>query len=177
MAGDVADQLDLDRVLWVPAREPPHKPLGRQSPVALRLEMVHEAISSDPRFEACTLELDRAGPSYTIDTVRTLRARHPDAELYLIMGVDQLKELEDWHQPEELVRMVQLAVMDREGESAKSVAADVAGADQALFVPVRRVDLSSTGVRAAVAEGRDVSAWLPPGVAGIIAREGLYSDG
>jgi nicotinate-nucleotide adenylyltransferase len=136
--------------------------------------MVREAVRADPRFQVCTLELERAGPSYTVDTARALHEREPEAELYLIMGVDQYKELSTWHRPEELLALVRLAVMDRDGESARAASAGVSGAEDAVFVPVRRVDVSSTAVRAAVRDGRDPSPWLPDGVAAIIRREGLY---
>lgn len=139
--------------------------------------MVKKAVESDSRFEVSTVELDRPGVSYTVDTVRAVRAEHPDAELFLILGVDQFRELSTWHQPEELVRMIRLAVMDRGGESAAAVASDVPGGAQAIFVPVRRVDVSSTAIRSAVREGRDVAAWLVPPVAEIVEREGLYSGG
>jgi nicotinate-nucleotide adenylyltransferase len=137
--------------------------------------MVHEAAGSDPRFEVSSLEIDRPGPSYTVDTVRALRAEHPEAELYLILGVDQFQELDTWHEPDDLVRLVRLAVMDRDGESARSAAPHVPGGGDALFVPVHRVDVSGTSIREAVAAGEDVSDRVTPGVAAIIEREGLYS--
>lgn len=145
------------------------------SPVAVRLEMVREAIRADPRFELSTLEADRPGPSYAVDTVRAVRADFPAADLFLIVGVDQLRHFATWHEPEELLRHVRLAVMDRGGESARTVADRVLGEHEPVFVPVRRVDISSTVVRAAGHEGRDVAEWVPAGVAAIIARERLYS--
>jgi nicotinate-nucleotide adenylyltransferase len=138
--------------------------------------MVRQAVQADPRFEVSTLELERSGPSYTVDTVRALRHEYPDAELFLVMGIDQFRELASWHEPEELVRLVRLAVMDREGESAEATVPSVPGAERALSVPVGRVDVSATAVRAAIREGREVSSWLPPGVERIIEREGLYSS-
>jgi len=137
--------------------------------------MVREAVRADPRFEVSTLELERPGPSYTVDTLRELRASEPDSEIYLIMGVDQYEDLQTWHRPEELLGMARLAVMDRGGKSARAASPHVAGAEDAVFVPVRRVDVSSTAIRADVREGRDASASLPAGVAAIIEREGLYS--
>ena len=171
----MADGLELDRVLWIPAGLPPHKSLGALSPAAVRLEMVRAAIVSDPRFEASTLETERPGRSYTVDTVRAVRTRLPDAELFLIMGADQFREFDRWRAPEEILRHAQLAVMDREGESAERLAETVLGGHEALFVPVRRVDISSTAVRGAVRQGRDIGGWVAAGVASIIEREGLYS--
>ena len=138
--------------------------------------MVRQAVQADPRFQVSTLELDRSGPSYTVDTVRALRREYPDAEIFLIMGVDQFRELASWREPEALAGLVRFAVMDRGGESARGVAPDVPGADRALSIPVRRVDVSATAIRAAIREGRDASSWLPPGVERIIEREGLYSS-
>jgi nicotinate-nucleotide adenylyltransferase len=175
VVADVADHLDLDRVLWIPAGEPPHKPLAGVTAADVRLQMVKEAITSDARFEVSTLELDRAGPSYAFETVRAVREKLPKAELFLIIGADQFRDFHTWRNPEEIVRHVRLAVMDREGESAAALASQVPGGEEALFVPVRRVDISSTAIRTASREGLDVGAQLPPGVAAIISRERLYS--
>jgi nicotinate-nucleotide adenylyltransferase len=122
-----------------------------------------------------TLELDREGPSYTVDTVRALHAQRPRAALFLIVGVDQFRDFPHWRDPAEIVRHVRLAVMDREGESARAVAHTLDTRHEPVFVPVRRVDVSSTAVRQAVREGQDPHAWVPEGVAEIIEREGLYS--
>ncbi|HET9949726.1 MAG TPA: nicotinate-nucleotide adenylyltransferase [Longimicrobiales bacterium] len=177
VASDVADALDLDCLLWIPARRSPHKPPGSGSPPEVRLEMVRAAAEGDPRFRVETLELERDEPSYTVDTVRELRARYPDAELFLVLGADQLRAFPSWREPERIVEDVRLAVMDRGGDSAREVARGVPGGDRAVFVPVRRVDVSSTAVRARVREGRDISALVPERVREIIAREGLYSTG
>lgn len=175
VVADVADHLGLDRVLWIPAREPPHKSGSVVSPADVRLEMAREAARSDPRFEISTAEMERDGPSYMVDTVRALAGAMRDTELFLIVGADEFRDFDTWRTPEEIVRHVRLAVMDREGEDAGACAHEVPGGDAAVFVPVRRVDVSSTGVRSAAAEGRDVSDLVPAGVARIIEREGLYS--
>jgi len=162
-------------VLWIPAGTPPHKPVQGVSPADVRLEMVHEAVRSDPRFEVSTVELDRDGPSYMVDTVGTLRALHPDAELFLILGADQVRDFPGWRDPEQIVRHVRLAVMDREGESARELVRGVPGGAQAVFAPVRRVDVSSTEIRDGIRAGAPPGDRVPPGVAAIIEREGLYS--
>lgn len=171
----MADYLDLDRVLWIPAGVPPHKALGAVSPGAVRVEMVHAAIVSDARFEVSTLETDRPGRSYAVDTVRAVRTQLPDAELFLIVGADQFREFDRWRAPDEILRHVRLAVMDRAGESAEKLAGNVAAGHEALFVPVRRLDISSTAVREAARQGRDLREWVAAGVDAIIEREGLYS--
>jgi len=175
VARDVADALELDRVLWIPARIPPHKQDVAISPGAARLDMVRVACASDPRFEACGLELEREGPSFTVDTLRELAARNPGAELYLILGADQVRMFErGWKEPEEILRLATLALMDREGETAQGVGSALSGVERAVHVPVTRVDVSATRIRAALAAGKDVAALVPAGVLEVATREGLY---
>jgi nicotinate-nucleotide adenylyltransferase len=174
VAGDVADTLGLERVLWIPAGDPPHKS-GPLTPGAVRLEMVRAAVAGDPRFEVSTLEVDRSGPSYTVDTVREVRRALPDAEVFLIIGADQLRSFATWREPRTILEHVRLAVMDRSGERAIDASPGIPLGD-AVFVPVRRVDVSSTEVRERRRRGADISASVPPSVHAIIVRERLYSD-
>jgi nicotinate-nucleotide adenylyltransferase len=172
---DVADALELDRVLWIPAGRPPHKEGEPLSDPELRLEMTRAAAAGDPRFAVSDMEIRRAGPSYTVDTLRALRREHPGAQLYLVLGADQIRTLETgWKEPLEVLRIATLALMDREGEAAPDVAPDLPGMERAVHVPVTRVDVSSTRVREAAAGGLDLSELVPSGVAEVIRREGLY---
>jgi nicotinate-nucleotide adenylyltransferase len=173
VARDVADALDLERVLWIPAGDPPHK-RGSITPGATRLDMVRAAAAADPRFEVSTVELDRPGPSYTIDTLRELRRTLPDADLFLIVGTDQFASFATWREPAAVAELARLAVMDRSGDRAADVEPGVPLRD-AVFVPVRRVDVSSTDVRARRRAGEDLSDCVPEGVRAIIERERLYS--
>ncbi|MEX2471573.1 MAG: nicotinate-nucleotide adenylyltransferase [Gemmatimonadota bacterium] len=179
VATDVADRLDLDRMLWVPARVSPFKREETVTDAEIRLEMVRRAAELDPRFEVDARELDRPGPSYTIDTLESLRSEHPDAEIFLVLGADQFEDFPRWREPERIVRVVRLAVMNRAGASPRSVAPEVAAAVEGLeqavvFVPVTDVDVSSTGVRARVAEGHDPADHVPGAVADVIRARGLY---
>jgi nicotinate-nucleotide adenylyltransferase len=89
VAKDVADALQLHRLLWIPAGEPPHKQQHHMTPASLRLEMVYAAAADDARFEVSEVETGRGGPSYTVDTLRALRGRFPHATLYFILGADE----------------------------------------------------------------------------------------
>jgi nicotinate-nucleotide adenylyltransferase len=173
VARDVADALDLERVLWIPAGDPPHKRTSI-TPGATRLEMVRAAAIADPRFEVSTLELDRPGPSYAIDTLLELRRGMPDAELFLIIGTDQFASFATWREPAAVAELARLTVMDRAGDRAADVEPGVPVGD-AVFVPVRRVDVSSTDIRARRRAGEDVLGLVPEGVRAIIERERLYS--
>ncbi|MDF2697775.1 MAG: nicotinate-nucleotide adenylyltransferase [Labilithrix sp.] len=173
MAKDVADTLGLERVLWIPAGDPPHKS-GPLTSSATRLEMVRAAVTADPRFDVSTIEIDRAGPSYMVETLRELRRTLPEAELFLIVGADQFASFATWREPDSIVRLARLAVMDRAGDRATDVQPGVPVGDLVL-VPVRRVDVSSTDIRARKRAGEDIRDSVPPGVHTIIERERLYS--
>jgi nicotinate-nucleotide adenylyltransferase len=176
VASDVADELHLDRVIWIPAGEPPHKLGTPVTRAQLRLDMVRAAATGDPRFEVATLEIERPGPSYMVDTVRDLERTLPGADLFLILGVDQFKAFGGWREPDEIVRYARLAVMDRGGETALPFGPEVPGGRDAFFVPVRRVDVSSTDIRSRRRHGEDVRGSVPTGVWAIIERERLYSE-
>lgn len=174
VAKDVADALQLHRLLWIPAGEPPHKSQQDITPASLRLEMVFAAAAADARFEVSEAETERVGRSYTVDTLRALRRRFPHATLYFIVGADEYDALGGWREPEQILELARLAVVDREGARAADTIPDVAGADAVDFVPVQRIDISSTQVRDHVAAGHDAADLVPPAVATIIEREGLY---
>lgn len=168
-ASDAATALALDRVVWVPAAVHPFKRGRVGAEAALRLEMVQAAIAGDPRFAADGLELERAGPSYTVDTLRALHARHPGAELYFLTGADNLRELHLWREPDEVARLARLVVLARGGEG---VPADARYPAQC--VAVTRVDLSSTEVRRRVQDGESIRYLVPDAVRALIERHGLY---
>lgn len=194
VARDVADALRLDRVLWIPVGEPPHKDPAGASPPGVRLEMTRAAAAADPRFEVSTIEIERPGPSFTVDTVRAMRGRIPDAELFVILGVDQYRELDGWRDPAGILEHARLAVMDRAGASADAVhpratagmekrALEPGGLGRlppVVFVPVRRVDVSSSDIRARLGRAggsgeQALEAMVPAEVRAIIEREGLYA--
>jgi nicotinate-nucleotide adenylyltransferase len=136
--------------------------------------MVHAAVASDARFEVNDCETMRAGRSYTVDTLSALRREFPDATMYFIVGADEYEALASWHEPAQILELANLAVVDRDGTRAMDTVPDVAGADGVDFVPVERIDISSSQVRIELAAGRAVAHLVPPGVAAIIEREGLY---
>ncbi|MCG6987586.1 MAG: nicotinate-nucleotide adenylyltransferase [Gemmatimonadetes bacterium] len=175
VAREVADRLRLDRVIWMPAGAPPHKPEQPVSPAPVRLEMTRAAAAGEPRFEVSELEIRRPGPSYTVDTLRELRGAYPGADLFLILGADQIRTFATgWREPGTILELATLALMDRAGDDAVAASPDLPGMERAAHVPVPRVDVSSTEVRALVAAGGDVSALVPAGVLVVMEREGLY---
>ena len=168
-ASDAAQALRLDRVLWIPSAVHPLKRDRVRAAPDVRLEMVRAAIAGDPRFEADDLELRRAGPSYTVDTLRELRARHPGAELFFLVGADIPRELPAWKEPEEVVRLARLVVVSRTGET---VPEDLPYAARAVHVT--RTDVSATEIRRRVAAGETIRYLVPEAVRAVIERERLY---
>lgn len=172
VAAEVHTRLRLDRLVFVPAADPPHKQGRVRTPAALRLAMVRAAVAGDERFEVDDLELRRGGPSYTVDTLREYRHRHPEAELYFLVGADQLREFRSWRAPDEVARLARLAVFERAGEPAAAE-----NGYPVLPVPVLRIDISATEVRRRVAAGESVRYLVTEPVRAIIERERLYRNG
>ena len=106
-------QLELERVMLIPARQPPHKPVDEEPGAKHRLELCRLAVEGDPRFEVSDLELNREGPSYTVDTLSSLHSSIPDTDLYLILGGDIAAGLPDWHEPERVLSLATVAVAKR----------------------------------------------------------------
>lgn len=172
-AQDVHHALELDRLLFVPAARPPHKGERGLTDPHVREEMVRAAVGDDPRFEVSDLEIRRGGVSYTIDTLRSLEEFYTRAEVFLIVGTDQLAELDTWKEPEELARMARLTVISREGEDPDRLRAPVDVSFEC--VPVTRVDVSSTLIRERVRAGEPIRYLVPDAVRRIIERERLYT--
>jgi nicotinate-nucleotide adenylyltransferase len=169
VAQDAWSALGLDRILFVPAGLPPHKLDARLTSAELRLAMVRAAIAGDDRFDVNELELRRQGPSYTVDTLRELRAGLPRAELYLLLGADQVREFQTWRDPAEIARLAHIVALSRTGELVSPEPATAA-----RVLPVTRIDVSATGIRTRVAAGEPIRYLVPAAVEAIIRREGLY---
>lgn len=178
IAQDACARIPLDRVLFVPAALPPHKIGVVATPPRLRLEMVQAAIADDARFVADDLELEREGPSYTVDTLRELTKRQPGAELFLLLGADQFRELGTWREPEAIAQLATLVLVPRGADdsgAAQSAARDLPGARIEVLSSVR-IDVSSTGIRRRRAAGEPIRYLVPEAVLRVIEREGLYED-
>jgi nicotinate-nucleotide adenylyltransferase len=166
-------ELALDELRWIPAGQPWQKSRAL-TPAAQREAMVRLAIGDEPRFVLERCEIQRAGPSYTLDTVRELQAAQPGAEWFLIVGQDQYCGLHSWRDWRELLGLVTLAVANRPGAVAEPHADVRAFAHRA--VPLPMLDIASTDIRARVAAGQDISALVPASVARYIEAHRLYQS-
>ena len=167
--------LALDRVLLVPANVPPHKPAGPMLAGEVRAELIARAVADEPHLELSRLELDRPGPSYTVDTLRRVHAAHPDADLWFVMGADQLRAFDTWREPAGIVALARLAVVPRPGADAAPLAAraDRVSAGRVDRVACPEVEVSSSDVRARMAAGESIDGLVPEVVATRLRRMGL----
>ena len=169
-AQDACEALSLSRFIFVPAADPPHKRGTTVSAARVRLEMLRAATQDNSAFEVSTLELERAGPSYTVDTLRKLSKEFPGSTLHLLIGVDQVREFSSWHEWEEVLKLAQIVMLTRAGTEQPGPEAGFVR----QIVNVTRIDISSTLIRARIAAGRSIRYLVPDAVEEIIAREGLY---
>jgi nicotinate-nucleotide adenylyltransferase len=168
------DRLGLDRVLLVVANVPWQKVGARAlTPAADRLAVLKAAIGDVEGLEASAIEIERGGASYTVDTVEALAARHPAAELYLVVGADIVPELGTWTRVDELRDLVVLAVVDRAGEPPVP---DPPGW-RVRRVPMPELMVSSSELRKRLAEGRPVDFLVPDAAIRCIRARGLYALG
>ena len=170
VAGAVAESLGLDELRFMPANAQPLKAGGHGASAADRTAMLGLAIAGSPGFALERAEVERPGPSYTVDTLRLLRAREPETEFVVLLGTDAAAELDRWREPAELVKLARVAVFARPGSRA------VEGPRIWRSVPVPAIEISATAVRERVRTGRSVRSWVPDAVAAYIARHRLYLD-
>lgn len=173
------DTLALDELRWVPAGQPWQKleaaPGRGITPAFHRETMVRLAIDGRPGHTVDRLEIERTGPSYTLDTVRALQAREPGTRWVLLIGADQYARLHTWRSWQQLLADVDLAVAARPGEHPVPDPAVQAVPHRA--VPLPMMDISSTEIRLRAGRGLDISQLVPPQVARYIEQNGLYREG
>lgn len=173
-AQEAHTQLELDVVVWVPVGRAPHREIPQDPGPEVRFQMCEYATAADERFGLSRIELDRDGPSYTVDTLRELQARSAEDELVLILGGDQAAALPTWHEPAEVMRLAAIAVAER-GEVDRARVRDAVGGQADLsFFEMARIDVSSTMVRERAASGQPIRYLVPDKVASFIGAQSLY---
>jgi nicotinate-nucleotide adenylyltransferase len=171
-------QLGLDRVMLMPARIPPHKPVDDEPGPEHRLRLSGLAVRGDERFEVSDLEMARPGPSYTVDTLEELHSSAPEHELFLIVGGDIAAGLPDWREPERVLSLSTLAIAKRRGTSRAAVDGALRalrGGERAEFFRMPRIAISSTMLRERVRAGESIRYYVPDPVVNYIDRHHLYA--
>jgi nicotinate-nucleotide adenylyltransferase len=173
LAEEARESLALDRVVFIPARVPPHKRSRRVSPPAVRLRLLRAALRGTG-FRIDTLELGRRGPSYTVETLELLHARHPRAEFFLLAGADSLRDLPTWREPDRILELAVLAVARRPGVGAARNRLPAAWRRRIAFLDNPPLDVASSDLRARIAAGRSIRFLVPAAVERLVSRLGLY---
>jgi nicotinate-nucleotide adenylyltransferase len=175
LASHAQAELGLERVLLMPAHSAPHKGEEGNPGPERRLEMCRLAVDGEAGLEACALEIERGGPSYTVDTLRAIKQSDPEAELTFIVGADMARTLPVWREPRALIELARLAVAEREDAGREDVlrALDPLGA-RVTFLAMGMLDVSSSRVRERVEAGESIEGLVAPAVAEYIAAHGLY---
>lgn len=181
IAAAARSALGLAQIVFIPAGQPPHKLDDPVSPAATRLAMLELALARHPDFVISRLELLRAGPSYTVDTLRELhQTLGDDAEIYFIMGMDSLQNFHTWHQPQEIVKLCKLAVLRRPGFDVDldTLEKQVPGVTASVvIIPGPEFDISASEIRARVRRGESIRGLVPPAVAAFIKTNRPYKNG
>ncbi|MCE9527847.1 MAG: nicotinate-nucleotide adenylyltransferase [Planctomycetales bacterium] len=175
------EEQSLNEVWFVPAAAPPHKLGAVLAPAKARIEMLELATSGNEAFRVSSLEIDRGGISYTVETLRTISSLQPQAELFLLMGADSLRDLPTWREPEEILSRAIPIVVRRAGSAEPDFAlltdfvpAARLEAIRASQVMMPLIELSSTGLRQRATEGRSLRYRTPRAVEKYIESQGLY---
>jgi nicotinate-nucleotide adenylyltransferase len=170
--------LGLERVLLVPVHTPPHKEADGDPGVERRVELCELAVGADERLGVSRADADVAGPSFTVDTLRRLLHHRPQDELTFIVGGDMAHSLPEWHEPEGVLELAELAVAEREEVRRANIEARLAGLrgvpERIRFFSMPRIDISSSLVRRRVAAGQPIRYLVPDPVAAAIEQAGLY---
>jgi len=195
IAEEARDLCGLDRVLFIPAADPPHKPLAGEVSFATRCEMVRLAIAGHPAFELSDIEGKRKGKSYSVDTIGFIRTQRPADELFFIIGSDSFFEIGLWHRYAEIFRLCSLIVVERPGRPVENPLEALPVAIRGEFsyteapprlqhasghcvhiLRGRPLGISSTVIRSLVAAGRSISHLVPPAVEAYIKNQRIYTE-
>jgi len=180
VAEEVLAKLGLAEVFFVPAGQPWLKADRSISPAKHRVEMINLAIAGNPQFKLSTSEVDRPGPSYTVDTIEILQQQlGTEAKLFFLLGSDSLSELPQWKEPWRLIQICQLVAFTRPGfvlPPLESLESAIPGlSEHVTFVRVPQIDVSATEIRSRVAQGASIRYLVPQAVERYILEQGLYT--
>jgi nicotinate-nucleotide adenylyltransferase len=176
VAGDAAESLRLDRVLWIPAAQQPLKPATPGAGAMHRLRMVELTVAGDARHALEPAEVERGGLSYMVDTLQGLRGRNPGAELFLLLGADAWRTFGSWRDPARVLELATVALLVRDSEVKSAGAAEPGSSllTPAVTLPTRRIDVSATEIRERVRAGLSIRGFVLEPVERYIAEHRLY---
>lgn len=178
IAEQIAQTLDLERVIFVPGGTPPHKPASSiKASVKDRLRMVEAAVQDNSKFFVDRVEAEAGEPMYSVDTVPLIKERHEGDEWYFIAGADEVSNLLSWKEPDRLLEEAAMVAAARPGYDVSKLdhlAEGLKNVDKIIPIECTLMDISATGIRRMLAEGKSIRYLVPDGVCEIIYEEGVY---
>jgi nicotinate-nucleotide adenylyltransferase len=168
------DELSLDKILFVPARKPPHKSSANLLEPRHRLNMLRLALADDPRFEISEYELNESNSSYTIDTLTHFKGIYPSDELFLLIGSDSLLDLKKWHRWEELFDYAKIAVLCRPCFDVERIKGEIL--ERIVIVNTPLVEISSSEIRSRLVYGQSIRYFTPDAVLRYISDNCLFLE-
>ena len=172
-AEDAYDRLSLDRIAFVPAATQPLKRAGAAASAEHRVAMLRLLAAGDTRFELSTVEIERSGLSFTVDTLTHYAELYPSAERFLLLGADVLATFAQWRDPKRILQLARPVILERAGDNPPALPAGL-DASEITHLPTRRVDVSSTEIRERVRQGKSIRGFVTDNVAAYIELHGLY---
>lgn len=169
LAQAACESLNLERIVFIPAFIQPHKQDKPVTPANLRLEMLRLAVAGNPRFTISEIEIARGGLSYTIDTIRGMEREYPESDLYLIIGADNVADIDTWKDPDEIFAHCRVAAANRKGYQPTG-----RFADRIRIFDIPEIDISSSEIRNRIRTGRSIRYLVPAPVEEFIETRGLY---
>lgn len=177
LAQHVAEACHIHKMLLVPCHTPVHKHPDELAPAELRWQMVQASIQEHPLLEGCDIELRRAGPSFTVDTLEQLHDMYPDDQFSMLIGTDTLLQIAQWHKPERILQLCKLLVLSRPGyaiEQPVPYLPDGFGAECVTMIEAPQLQISSSDIRQRVAEGLSIRYLAPDAAVQLIGQHRLY---
>ena len=165
-------ELELDRLIVMPAAQSPFKPDQTLAPAAARMEMLRAAFSGEPEIEISSWELDRGGVSYSIETLRALAAEHPEAQLFYLIGADHVATLPQWREADALAAAATFVVVPRPGAPEEVFPQPFSG----RYLQGKPMAISASEIRERLRAGRSVANFVPPPVAQLLNSMQIYSE-
>ena len=174
IAETVRDQFELDHIIWIPNYIPPHKSTAGVQDAQHRLHMVQMTISGHDQFSVSTIEIDRKGTSFMLDTIRLLQDSEPAAHYHLIIGGDSLNDFMTWHKPIDILHRVPLIVYNRAGIESSTSEVQERFPERISYADAPLIGISSTGIRERVGAGTSIRYLVPDEVRTYIQEHNLY---
>ena len=165
-------ELELDRLIVMPAAQSPFKPDQQLAPAEARMEGVRMAVVGEPKVEISSWELDRGGVSYSIDTLRALAVAHPKAELFYLIGADHVATLTEWREADALAAAATFVVVPRPGAPEEALPTPFRG----RYLQGKPMAISASEIRERLRAGRSVANFVPPPVAQLLNSMQIYSE-